>query len=102
MKVGKYEVSEGSNNVGTAVTFLMIGLGAGALLALMLAPKSGRQMRKDLRRKLDDAKDSLQDWSEDARDRVQDVVERGSDWAAELRDTAREKAAPLGKALRRD
>jgi gas vesicle protein len=102
MKVGKYEVSEGSNNVGTAVTFLMIGLGAGALLALMLAPKSGRQMRKDLRRKLDDAKDSLQDWSEDARDRVQDAVERGSDWAAELRDTAREKAAPLGKALRRD
>jgi gas vesicle protein len=102
MKVGKYEVSEGSSNVGTAVTFLMIGLGAGALLALMLAPKSGRQMRKDLRRKLDDAKDSLQDWSEDARDRVQDAVERGSDWAAELRDTAREKAAPLGKALRRD
>jgi hypothetical protein len=44
----------------------------------------------------------LQDWSEDARDRVQDVVERGSDWAAELRDTAREKAAPLNKALRRD
>jgi gas vesicle protein len=102
MKVGKYEVSESNSNVGTAVTFLMIGLGAGALVALMLAPKTGRQMRKDLRRKLDDAKDSLQDWSEDARDRVQDAVERGSDWASELRDTAREKAAPLGKALRRD
>ena len=102
MKVGKYEVSEGNSSVGTAVTFLMIGLGAGALVALMLAPKTGRQMRKDLRRKFDDAKDSLQDWSEDARDRVQDAVERGSDWAAELADTAREKAAPLNKALRRD
>ena len=110
MKVGKYEVSETDNsNVGTAITFLMIGLGAGALVGLLLAPKTGRQMRKELRRKLDDAKDSLQDWSEDARDRiqdargkVQDAVERGSDWAAELRDTAREKAAPIGKALRRD
>jgi gas vesicle protein len=110
MKVGKYEVSESDNsNVGTAITFLMIGLGAGALVGLLLAPKTGRQMRKELRRKLDDAKDSLQDWSEDARDRiqdargkVQDAVERGSDWAAELRDTAREKAAPIGKALRRD
>lgn len=103
MKVGKYEVSESPNNtVGTAVTFLMIGLGAGALVGLLLAPKTGRQMRKDLRRKLDDAKDSLQDWSEDARDRVQDLADRGSDWAAELRETAREKAAPIGKALRRD
>ena len=103
MKVGKYEVSESpSSNVGTAITFLMIGLGAGALVGLLLAPKTGRQMRKDLRRKLDDAKDSLQDWSEDARDRVQDLADRGSDWAAELRDTAREKAAPIGKALRRD
>jgi gas vesicle protein len=102
MKVGKYEVSESNSNVGTAITFLMIGLGAGALVALMLAPKTGRQMRKELKRKFDDAKDSLQDWSEDARDRVQDAVERGSDWASELRDTAREKAAPLNKALRRD
>lgn len=104
MKVGKYEVSDSSanNNVGTAITFLMIGLGAGALVGLLLAPKTGRQMRKDLRRKLDDAKDSLQDWSEDARDRVQDLAEKGSDWAAELRDTAREKAGPIGKALRRD
>jgi gas vesicle protein len=112
MKVGKYEVSEADSNistVGTAITFLIIGLGAGAMVGLLLAPKTGRQMRKDLRRKLDDAKDSLQDWSEDARDRfqdarerVQDAVDRGSDWAADLRDTAREKAAPLGKALRRD
>lgn len=109
MKVGKYEVSESSSNVGTAVTFLMIGLGAGALVALLLAPKSGRQMRKDLRRKIEDAKDSFQDWSDDARDRlsdardkVQDAVDRGSDWASNLRDTARDKAAPLSKALRRD
>jgi gas vesicle protein len=100
MTAERHEDSE--NNVGTAITFLMIGLGAGALIGLLLAPKTGRQMRKELRRKLDDAKDSLQDWSDDARGRVQDAVERGSDWAAELRDSAREKAAPIGKALRRE
>jgi len=109
MKVGKYEVAESKGNVGTAVTFLMIGIGAGALVALLLAPKTGKQMRRDLRRHLDDARESLEDWSEDARDRiqdakekVQDAVERGSDWAEELRDTAREKAKPLRSALRRD
>lgn len=101
MKIGKYESSERSN-VGTAVTFLMIGLGAGALVALLLAPKSGKQMRKDLRRKFDDARDTLQDWSEEASDRVQDAVEHTAEWAEELRDVARQKAAPIGKALRRD
>jgi gas vesicle protein len=101
MKIGKYESSDKSN-VGTAITFLMIGVGAGALVALMLAPKTGKQMRKDLRRKYDDARDTLQDWSEDAMDRVNDVVDKSSDWADELRDLAREKAAPIAKAIKRD
>ena len=101
MKIGKYESSDRSN-VGTAVTFLMIGLGAGALVALLLAPKSGKQMRKDLRRKFDDARDTLQDWSDEASDRVQDAVEHTAEWAEELRDAARQKAAPIGRALRRD
>jgi gas vesicle protein len=102
MKVGKYEVAESKSNAGTAVTFLMIGIGAGALIALLLAPKTGKQMRRDLRKRLDDARDSLQDWSEEAKDRLSDAVERGSDWADDLRETAREKAAPLRSALRRD
>jgi len=101
MKIGKYESSDKSS-IGTAVTFLMIGLGAGALVALLFAPTSGKQMRRDLRRKYDDARDTLQDWSEDAKDHVQDAVERTTEWAEELRDAAREKAAPIGKALRRD
>ena len=101
MRIGKYE-SSSKSNVGTAVTFLMIGVGAGALIALMLAPKTGKQMRKDLRRKYDDARDTLQDWSEDAMDRVNDVVDRSADWADELRDVAREKAAPIAKAIKRD
>jgi gas vesicle protein len=101
MKMGKYETSD-RNSVGTAVTFLMIGLGAGALVALMLAPKTGKQMRRDIRRKYDDARDTLQDWSEDAIDRVNDVVDRSTEWAEELRDVARQKAAPIAKAIKRD
>ena len=45
---GKYESSGGS--AGTAITFLLIGLGVGAAVGLLLAPKTGRQLRKDLRR----------------------------------------------------
>jgi gas vesicle protein len=101
MRIGKYE-SSSKSNVGTAVTFLMIGVGAGALIALMLAPKTGKQMRKDLRKRYDDARDTLQDWSEEAIDRVNDLADRSGDWADELRDLAREKAAPIAKAIKRD
>jgi gas vesicle protein len=99
MRVGKYDVSEKSGGAGTAITFLMIGLGAGALVALLLAPKTGKQMRRELRRKYDDARESLQDWSEDAKERLDDFVDRSSDWAEELRDVARDKAAPIAKAI---
>ena len=49
MREGRYE-SETGSRVGTAVTFLLIGLGAGAVVGMLLAPKTGRQMRRDLRR----------------------------------------------------
>jgi gas vesicle protein len=95
MRLGRYESSEG-NNVGTAITFFLIGLGAGALAALALAPKTGKQFRRDLRRGYDDAKDTLQDWSEE-----RDVAERGADMAEDLRDRAREKVEPLRRIVNR-
>jgi gas vesicle protein len=107
MRFGRYESSD-NNNVGTAVTFFLIGLGAGALAALVLAPKTGKQFRRDLKRGYDDAKETLQDWSEEAKDRVRDakervrdVAERGADLAEELRDTAREKVEPLRRVINR-
>ncbi|MGB7643256.1 MAG: YtxH domain-containing protein, partial [Terriglobales bacterium] len=51
MREGKYESSGGG--AGTAITFLLIGLGVGAAVGLLLAPKTGRQLRKDLRRGYD-------------------------------------------------
>ena len=100
MRIGRYESSEG-NNIGTAVTFFLIGLGAGALTALALAAKTGKQFRRDLKRGYDDAKDTLQDWTEEAKDRVRDVAERGAGLAEDLRDAAREKVEPLRRAVNR-
>lgn len=103
MRSGRYESSEGSS-VGTAVTFLLIGLGAGALAALLLAPKSGKQLRRDLKRGYEDARDTLEDWTEEARDRVRDVKERArevADRGAELAEGIREKVEPLRRAINR-
>jgi gas vesicle protein len=95
MRIGKYESSDGT--VGTAVTFLLIGLGIGAAVGLLLAPKTGRQLRKDLRRSCDDALGTVSDWTDEARDRFEKVVEKGSELADELRT----KAEPLSDLLRR-
>jgi gas vesicle protein len=103
MSSGRYESSDG-NAVGTAITFLLIGLGAGALMALALAPKTGKQFRKDLKRGYDDAKDTLQDWTEDAKVRVRDAKERVRDVAergADLADDLREKVEPLRRVISR-
>jgi gas vesicle protein len=103
MSFGRYESSEG-NSVGTAITFLLIGLGAGALVALALAPKTGKQFRRDLKRGYDGAKDTLQDWTEEAKDRVRDVKERVRDVAergADLADDLREKVEPLRRVITR-
>ncbi len=95
MRIGKYQSSDGTS--GTAVTFLLIGLGVGAALGLLLAPKTGRQLRKDLRRSYDDALDTVSDWTDEAKDRFEEAVEKGADFADELRA----KAEPLSDLLRR-
>ncbi len=97
MRIGKYEASEAGNPAGTAVTFLLIGLGAGALLGMLLAPKAGKQMRKDLRRKFDSARDTMDEWTDDAKEFAEEAMERG----AEIADEVRERVAPLAKAIRR-
>jgi gas vesicle protein len=108
MRLGKYESSEDSH-IGTAVTFLLIGLGAGALTALLLAPKTGKQLRRDLKRGFDDAKDAVEDWADEAKDRtreasdrIRDAAKRGVSLAEELRDSAREKVEPLRRVINRD
>src|SRR5579862_7975420 len=103
MSSGRYESSQGSN-IGTAITFLLIGLGAGALAGLLLAPKTGKQMRRDLQRGYEDAKDNFGDWAEEAKDRVRDVSERVRDVAsrgADFADDLRERAEPLRKVIKR-
>jgi gas vesicle protein len=96
MRYGKYESSNRGGGAGTALTFLLIGLGAGAVLGLLYAPKPGKQMRKDLKRRYEDARDTFDDWKEEARDLAEEAVERG----AEIADEVRERVRPIAKAMR--
>jgi gas vesicle protein len=95
MRFGKYESS--NSQAGTALTFLLIGLGVGAAVGLLLAPKSGSQLRKSLRRSYDDALETVSDWTDEAKGRFEEAMEKGAEFADELRA----KAEPLNDLLRR-
>ncbi len=78
---------------GRGLAMLIIGLAAGALIALLLAPQTGKQMRKSLRRKYEDARDAMDDLG----DQASDWIDKSSEWA----DKARSKVAPLAKPFQR-
>ena len=95
---GEYRTSEKSNAT-TALTFLFISLGIGTIVALLFAPQSGKKMRKNLRRRYEDAVDAvddLRDQAGDYVDRGRDYIERGRDWARDARD----KVSPIGHKFR--
>ena len=96
MREGRYEPDQGSR-VGTAITFLLIGLGAGAVIGMLFAPKTGRQMRRDIRRGYEHARDTFDDLKETARDFAEDAIDRGSEIAEDLRD----RVKPLARGIRR-
>jgi gas vesicle protein len=80
-----------------AGAFLVGGL-VGAAFALLYAPKSGRETRKDIVRTarkvkketvnlVEDAVDSINDFADDVKDKVTDIIERGKD----LSDSAKKE-----------
>jgi len=88
---GNYRSSE--RNVSLGLTMLFIGLAAGALTALLLAPKTGRQMRRSLRRKYEDAREAMDDFT----DQASDWLDKGSHWA----EKAKSRVAPFKKPFSR-
>jgi gas vesicle protein len=97
MEQDDYESEGGSAALGFAL--LLIGFAAGAIVAALMTPKTGKQMRRELRRKIDDAREAMEDWSDHAdglRERASDFAEKAGEWAG----AAREKAAPFAKKFR--
>jgi len=92
--------SSGRSGVTLGLALLCLGVAAGAITALLMAPQSGKQLRRQLRRKYEDARDVIDDWGEQA----SDWAERGSDWAekaSDWADKAKKRVQPVSKAVRR-
>lgn len=86
----RYEREESS--ASTKLTYLLIGGGIGAILALLFAPKSGQELREDI---ADATRKGLEKGKETAaqlQERAGEYYEVSLEKATELYQTAQEKA----------
>ena len=93
-----------NTSVSTKITYLLIGGGIGAVIALLFAPKSGVELRGDIadatRKGIEKGKEAatqLQDaageYYEVGREKASEYIQTGKDKATELTDKAKAAAA---------
>jgi len=76
-----------SDNAGSKISFFLVGLGIGALVGILFAPKSGEETREYLSQKADEGRDYAQRKARELRERAEDLVERSKDVAARQKES---------------
>ena len=91
---------DSGDSISTRLTYLLIGGGIGAILALLFAPKSGEELRGDIadatRKGIDRSREAAQQLS----DRAGEYYEATRERASELYAQAAEKAGDVAKTAR--
>jgi gas vesicle protein len=76
-----------ADNVGSRVTYFVVGLGVGALVGILFAPKSGEETREFLSKKADDGRDYAQRKARELRERADELIEHSKDVAVRKKDS---------------
>ncbi|OHB25387.1 MAG: hypothetical protein A2X79_07495 [Desulfuromonadaceae bacterium GWB2_53_15] len=79
-------------SAGTVLVSFVAGAAVGAGLALLYAPKSGKEMRETIADLTEDAVDKIKEYAKDAQDKIKTVIEEG-------RETVVEKKSILASAI---
>ena|SRR5437762_1681353 len=94
---------DSGDSISTRLTYLLIGGGIGAILALLFAPKSGHELRGDIadatRKGIDRSREAAQqlgdragEYYETTRDRASEIYSQAASRVGEVAQTAREAA----------
>ena len=66
-------------NEGSKLGFFLAGLGIGAVLALLFAPRSGKETRDMIVQKAEEGRDFVISKGEEIRKQAEEAVEKGKD-----------------------
>jgi len=76
-----------ADNVGSKIRFFLVGLGIGALVGILFAPKSGEETREFLSQKADEGREYAQRKAKELRERAEDLVEQSKQVVARQKDS---------------
>jgi gas vesicle protein len=100
-------------SVSTKLTYFLVGAGIGAIVALLFAPKSGRELREDiatatkkglekgkeataqLQEKVGEYYEITKEKAEELAERAEELAEKTKEKAEELAEKAKEKASEI-------
>ena len=102
---------DSGDSISTRLTYLLIGGGIGAVIALLFAPKSGQELRGDIadatRKGIDRSREAAQqlgdragEYYQTGRERAGEYYEATRDRAAELYSQAAEKVGEVAQTAR--
>jgi gas vesicle protein len=91
------------SDVSTRLTYLLIGGGIGAIIALLFAPKSGTELRGDIadvtRKGIDRTREGARYIGDKAGDYYGAVRDKAGDWVGTAKDTATQKRGQFSAAI---
>jgi gas vesicle protein len=75
-----------ADNVGSKVTYFLVGLGVGALVSILFAPQAGEETREFLLKKADESKDYARRKAQELTERAEDLVGRSKEVVAQTKE----------------
>lgn len=91
----RYEYEKDQTNASTKLSYLLIGGGIGAILALLFAPKSGVELRGDIADATRKGIDKTKEAATQIQEKAGEYYEVSREKAGELYSNAQEKAGEL-------
>lgn len=90
-----------SDRDGGGFLWFLAGLGIGAAVGILYAPKSGDELRQQLREVAEDGKDTVRDRARQAREQAGSWAEKGRDYLNQQKDQIR-SAVEAGRSAYRE
>ncbi|CAH2030331.1 YtxH domain-containing protein [Trichlorobacter ammonificans] len=70
-------------SASTVLVSFLAGAALGAGLAMLYAPKDGRQLRNQIADLADDAVDKIKEYAKEAQEKIKETIDEGKDVVAE-------------------